>query len=215
MGNTTRIWHAMGKILCSLWICVTGANCDTHELNHQNILFFGGKPVWNPDGLKKFSILALEFLYFNCHVGTHLGHTCIPLDPGSMGWWLQLEVVGDVFVEVFPVLALGSLLLPVLSWFQTSPGTPEREQHPKQEPRCWCMCRAEPWDEHGKRCWGWCVCHNSKILLWVGKSMESLDDGSKWCFKIEFLWGMCLQLFVLEALCSWDGSNLCWSTRVF
>lgn len=116
MGNITRICHAMDKIPWSLWICVTGANCDTSERNHQNIslvLQFGGKTVRNHDGLKRFSILALEFLYFNCLVpcgdtpGSHPHSTgsretriC-----GARGGSLQLEAVGAVFVEVFPVCA--------------------------------------------------------------------------------------------------------------
>lgn len=134
----------MDKIPWSLWICVTGANCDTSEQNHQNIpllLQFGGKTVQNHDGLKKFSILALEFLHLNCLVpcgdtpGSH------PHSTGSResrirrarGWSLQLGVVGVVFVEVFPVCAWAGISPPGSK--PPSPFPPVREQHPKQEPK--------------------------------------------------------------------------------
>lgn len=144
MGNITRICHAMDKILWSLWICVTGANCDTSERNHQNIslvLQFGGKTVRNRDGLKRFSILALEFLYFNCLVpcgdtpGSH-PHSTGSRDTrirgarGDRCSWKLLELCLLKCSQSVP--GLGSLLLvpnPL------SPYPPEREQHPEQEPK--------------------------------------------------------------------------------
>lgn len=63
------------------------------------------------DGLKKFSLLALELLYLNFLMpcgdtpGSHLDHTWISVSRiwicRAQGWWLQLEFVGVVFVEVF------------------------------------------------------------------------------------------------------------------
>lgn len=104
-------------------LCDRSKLCDTHELSHQNIplVFF------LVENLYETLMVSRNFPYW--HLSSYIsvamwGHTWVTpafhriqgnLDPWSMGWWLQLEVVGVVFVEVFLVLGLGSLLLPVLS----------------------------------------------------------------------------------------------------